>query len=303
MELRHLRYFVAVAEELHFGRAAVRLRVVQPALSQQIQRLERELGVPLLLRTKRRVSLTAAGEAFLVEARRTLAAADSAVEFARRAGAGETGRLRIGYVDLAMWGPLPGLLRGYRVEHPGVELRLTELHTAPQRDALRRGDLDVGFLSLRPGEDEFDGLEVASEPLVAALPEDHPGARRARIPLAALAKEPWVLFPPELRTQYLELTHAACSAAGFVPHVVQEARQLHTLTALVSAGLGVTLVPEAVARARRAGVAFRPLAGRAPRLPLHLVWRAGELGSTAQRFVAVVRMLGRTRVAAQAART
>lgn len=289
MELRHLRYFVAVAGELHFGRAARQLRVAQPALSQQIQRLEYELGVLLLERTRRRVALTAAGQAFLEEARRVLADADTAVRAARRASRGETGRLRVGFVDLAMWGALPTILRRHAERFPGVELQLTELHREPQRQALLRGVLDIGFLTWRTGDTELDGVEVSSDPLVVALPEQHRLARLRRIPVARLADEPWVSFPRELKTLYLDLTFATCAAAGFVPRVVQETAQLHSLTALVSAGLGVALVPSVVARAARAGVAFRPLAGPAPRLPFHAVWPAGRLTPAAE---GLVRCLG-----------
>lgn len=289
MDLRHLRYFVAVAEELHFGRAAARLRVAQPALSQQIKHLEGELRVRLLERTKRRVSLTEPGRAFLIEARRTLATAETAVEVARRAARGEVGRLRVGYVDLAMWGTLPGILRRFTEAYPGVELALTELHREPQRQALLRGDLDVGFLTLREGEAELEGELVSAEPLVVALPEHHPAARRRRVPIASLAREDWVAFPRELKTLYLDLTFATCAAAGFVPHIVQETAQLHSLTSLVSAGVGVALVPSIVAGAARAGVAFRPLAGDAPRLPFHLVWPAGVLPPAAAAFRLAVR--------------
>jgi DNA-binding transcriptional LysR family regulator len=284
MELRHLRYFVAVAEELHFGRAAARLHVAQPALSQQIKHLEEELKVRLLERTKRRVALTEPGRAFLAEARRTLANAQSAVEVARRAARGEVGRLRVGYVDLAMWGALPGLLRRFTEAFPSVELALTELHREPQRQALLRGDLDVGFLTLREGDAELEGRLVSADPLVVALPEHHPLARRRRVPLAELAGEPWVTFPRELKTLYLDLTFATCAAAGFIPRVVQETAQLHSLTSLVSAGIGVTLVPSIVAEAARAGVAFRPLVGEAPTLPFHMVWPAGTLPPTARAF-------------------
>lgn len=288
MELRHLRYFVAVAEELHFGRAALRLRVAQPALSQQIQQLERELGVVLLARTRRRVALTEPGRAFLAEARRTLADADHAARAARRAAAGEIGRLRVGYVDLATYLVLPAILRAYRARYPVVSLTLTELHREPLRDALARGDLDVGFFVLRESDGAFAATRVAANPLVVALPAGHALARRARVPLAALAEELWVLFPRELKTQYVELVLATCAAAEFVPRVVQEASQLHTLAALVSAGVGVALLPSA-AGAPRLGVVFRPLAGPAPVLPLDLVWRVGDLSPTAAQFVAVAR--------------
>jgi DNA-binding transcriptional LysR family regulator len=291
MELRHLRYFVAVAEELHFGRAAIRLRVSQPALSQQVKALEGDLGVELLVRTKRHVVLTDAGRAFLDEARRALAAAETATRVARRAARGDLGRLRVGYVDLAMWEVLPAILRAFCERHPEVDLTLTELHREPQRRALERGDLDVGCFTLREGDGAFTGQLVASDPLVAALPSGHPLARRPRVRLAALQRDPWVIFPRELRTQYTELVYATCAAAGFVPHVAQEASQLHTLSALVSAGVGVSLLPRAVARAARAGVAFRPLAGQeaAPRLALHLVWRTDDLSPAGAQFVSAAR--------------
>ena len=287
MELRHFRYFIALAEELHFGRAARRLNVVQPALSQQIRQLEQELGVMLLSRTKRRVMLTESGRAFLVEARRTLASAEQSALAARSAAAGEVGRLRVGYVDLATWSVLPKVLRTYRKRYPRVELVLTELHCEPQREALLRGDLDVGFFSLREPRGALTGARVIDDQLVVALPRDHNVARRARIPLALLATEPWVLFPREMKTWYVELVLAACASAGFVPRVVQEASQMHTLRALVSAGFGVTMLPSAVATVPSRDIVFRPLSGRAPRLPLDVIWRENDLSPAGERFVEV----------------
>ncbi|HEV8150632.1 MAG TPA: LysR family transcriptional regulator [Gemmatimonadales bacterium] len=284
-----MRYFVAVAEELHFGRAALRLHVAQPALSQQIQQLERELGVLLLARTKRRVALTDAGSVFLAEARRTLAAADAAVRVARRAAAGETGRLRIGYVDLATWLSFPAILRAYRERFPAVEVTLTELHREPQREALLSGELDVGFFSLKENEAGLTGARVASDPLVAALPAGHRLAAKARVTLRELAEEPWVLFPRELKTNYVELVLGCCRAAGFVPRIVQEASQLHTLAGLVSAGVGVSLLPASVAAAERVGVSCRPLAGAIPRLSMEVIWPEGDLSPAATRFVAIAR--------------
>jgi DNA-binding transcriptional LysR family regulator len=297
MELRHLRYFVAVAEELHFSRAASRLNVVQPALSQQIQQLERELGVTLLARTKRRVAITEPGRAFLAEARRTLANAEHAMRVARNAAAGEVGRLSVGYVDLATWRVLPGVLRTYRRRFPRVELTLIEQHRDLQRDALLRGDLDIGFFSLRDNEGPLSGVRVVNDPLVAAVPREHHLARRTRIPLRALAEEPWVLFSRELRTVYADLVLVACAAAGFTPRVVQEAGQMQTVRSLVSAGFGVTLLPGSMARASRGSaeaIAYRPLTGRAPRLPLHVVWRTGDLSPAGQQLVEVVREVGDT---------
>jgi DNA-binding transcriptional LysR family regulator len=288
MELRHLRYFVATAEELHFGRAARRVNVVQPALSQQIRQLERELGVALLTRTRRHVSLTESGRVFLTEARRTLADAERARSAAHRAAAGEVGRLRLGYVDLATWHVLPAILRRHRRRFPGVELTLTELHREPLREALLRGDLDVGFFSLREG-DGLEGQRVIDDPLVVALPIGHPLATKRRVPLAALADEPWVLFPRELKSSYVELVLAACVGARFVPRVVQEANQFHTLRALVQAGFGVSLLPSAVVRSRGSGIAVRALRGRAPRLRLDVVWRPENLSPAATQFVTVAR--------------
>jgi DNA-binding transcriptional LysR family regulator len=297
VELRHLRYFVAVAEELHFSRAAARLHVAQPALSQQIRQLERELGLPLLTRTKRRVALTEPGRAFLAEARRTLSDAEGAVRAARRAAAGETGRLRVGYVDLATWAIFPTVVRAFRERFPAVDMTLSELHREPQREALLRGELDVGFFTLLPRNHGLAGQRVALDPLMVALPEGHPSTAHARVSLTALAAEPWVLFPRELKTHYMELVLEACDAAGFTPRVVQEASQLHTLAGLVGAGVGVALLPGAMATAPRAGVVFRPLAGQAPALPLHVVWRQGEVSATVAQFVAVTRDLLHARTA------
>lgn len=291
MELRHLRYFVAVAEELHFGRAARRVHVAQPALSQQIQKLERELGVLLLARTRRRVALTEPGRAFLEEARRTLSNAEEAITAARRAAAGETGRLRIGYVEWAVDLFLPAVLRRYRERFPHVELEITEMHREPQREALIRGELDLGFFAAREVEREFATELLAADPLVAVLPDSHPAARRRRVPLEALEDDAWVLFPRHLQTEYLEIVLQACASAGFVPHVVQETGEFNTLAALVSAGLGVSLLPHVIASRPRSHVAVRSLTGTAPVLSHHAVWRRDSLSPAAGQFLTIAREL------------
>ncbi len=293
MELRHLRYFVAVAEELHFGRAAARLHLAQPALSQQVKQLEKELNVLLLNRTKRKVSLTEPGRAFLGDAHRILEAADRAIETARRAASGEEGTLRVGYVDLATWLAFPSIVRTFRQRSPAVHVSLVELHHEPQRDALLRGDLDLGFLSLTARDHGLEGIRVGLDPLVVALPADHRRATGRTIRLADLAEEDWVLFPVDLRTVYLELVLGSCSQAGFVPRVVQEAGQLQALAGLVAAGAGVTLLPRSMALAPRAGIAYRRLSGRAPALPLHLSWREGQLPPAGVRFVEIARKVAR----------
>jgi DNA-binding transcriptional LysR family regulator len=289
MELRHLRYFVAVAEELHFGRAARREHVVQPALSQQIKKLEQELGVTLLARNKRHVKLTEPGRAFLDEARRTLRDAEGAITAARRAAAGETGRLRVAYLEWGMYLFLPAILRRYRERYPSVELSITVMDRLPQREALARGDVDVGFFALREEDSDLGADLMAAEPLVAVLPDTHRCARDRRLPLEALSDDPWVLLPRELRTYYLEVVLRACASVGFVPRVVQEADQLSAVTALVSAGLGVSLVPQVFASRARDRVAVLPLTGHAPVLPHHAVWRKDALTPTGERFLDLAR--------------
>jgi len=288
MELRHLRYFAAVAEELHFGRAAARLGVAQPALSQQIKHLERELGVLLLARTKRRVALTEPGRLFLTEARRTLAQAAAAADVARRAAAGDIGRLRVGYVDVALWGVLPAVLRAYRERHPGVALTMHERLPSQQHTALRAGDLDVG-IAPPPPAGTFATAPVSDDPVRVALPATHRLAGRDAIDLVELAAEPWVLVPRRVPSRLGDLTRGACASAGFSPRVAQEARQLDALVALVSAGLGVTLVPRAAERVPRPGVVYRPLRGTELRLPLVAVWRRDDPPPTVESFLTVLR--------------
>jgi DNA-binding transcriptional LysR family regulator len=285
MELRHLRYFVAVAEALHFRRAADKLHVVQPAVSQQIKKLEDELGVVLLDRTRRRVSLTAAGKAFLKEARRALAVAEEAAAAARRAAAGKTGRLRVGYVDGAIFLGLPDILRRYRERYPNVDLVIEEMSREQQREALERREIDVGFYAFREGEGDFGAELVASEPLFAVLPEGSSVGAESPLKLARLRDEPWVLFPRRLRSRFLDIVLEACAAAGFSPRVEQEASQVNTLAALVGAGFGVTLLPRPVVDLPRPHTVVRRLAGTPPVVPLHVIWRREDCSPVAEAFV------------------
>jgi DNA-binding transcriptional LysR family regulator len=289
MELRHLRYFTAVAEELHFGRAATRLRVAQPALSQQIKQLEQELGVLLLARTKRRVALTEPGRLFLVEARRTLAQAAAAMDVARRAAAGGAGRLRVGYVDVALWGVLPAVLRTYRERHPRVALTLHERLPTQQLAALGAGDLDVGIGPPPPTSGPLLSQAVSDDAVLVALPASHALAAESTVSLAELAAERWVVTPTGVRSRLRDLVMLACAGAGFAPVVAQEARQLDALVALVSAGLGVTLVPSAAERVPRVGVAYRPLRDLDLRLPLVAAWHGTSAVPAVEPFLAVLR--------------
>src|SRR5439155_5646467 len=284
MELRHLRYFVAVAEELHFGRAAARLHIAQPPLSQQILRLEAELGVELLRRNRRSVQLTDAGRLLLEQSRPLLAQADHLEQLLRQAGAGEVGRLAVGFVGSASYEALPRILREFRDRHPQVELRLDELTTAGQVAALNAGRIDVGLVRPPVGDSSLELTPLVEEQLVAALPDSHPLARRKRVRVAALAEEPFVLVPRRLGTGLYDDVLAVCREAGFSPHVVQEASEMQTIVSLVSAGIGVSLVPESVETFSPPRVAYRPLSGPNASLEIALAHRRSDRSPLVESF-------------------
>ncbi len=289
MELRHLRYFLAVADELHFGRAATRLHISQPPLSQQIQQLEREMGVELFVRTHRRVRLTEAGRAFQPEARALLLRLDDATAGARRVARGETGALAVGFIASATYGLLPRLYRRFRERYPDVSLVLSELSTAEQVAALRAGQLHVGLARAPVGDEGLVAEPLAEEPLLAALPRGHPLAARPAIRLRELAGEPFVLFPRQPRPGWIDVVQGACLGAGFRPSVVQEALELSTAVTLVAAGIGVTLVPAPAGALRLEGVAYRPLLPPVPTTQLLALRRADAALPTAMRFLEVAR--------------
>lgn len=289
MELRQLRYFIAVAEELHFRRAAARLHISQPPLSQQIARLEQELGCRLLSRTRRRVELTAAGEAFLRDARAMLDELDVAVATARRIEAGQAGLLRVNFVGSALLSIVPGIIQRFRRGRPNVEIELRERSTLEQLRALSGGLVDVGLV--RPPIDTDDVLAaevVMRERTVAAIPSGHPLARRARISLRSLAAEPLVLFPREQAPGFHDLLTGRLAATGTSPHVVQYAPEMTTIIGLVAAGIGVSPVPASVARLGLDGVTYRPLTG-APDTELLAVTRASDDSPLVAAFVAEAR--------------
>jgi DNA-binding transcriptional LysR family regulator len=293
MELRHLRYFVAVAEELHFSRAADRLHIAQPPLSQQIRHLEQELGVTLLFRTRRRVELTDAGRAFLDEARRLLEQAERAARVARRAGGGEVGQLSIAFVPSADLDLLPRVLRLGHARFPDVELELQMLLPTAQLEGLRSGRLHVGLVRLpvAAGRDVVVE-EIQSETLVAALPQRHRLARSRQVRLADLAGETILLFQRHVAPGYYDLLTSACLRAGFTPRVFHPGA-LQTNLALISAGLGVSLLPASIRNLRRAGVVYRPLAPPVPRVALALAYRRDERSAVVPAFVEMVRAVAR----------
>ncbi len=285
MELRQLRYFVAVAEELHFRRAAARLHISQPPLSQQIHQLEAEIGTQLLARTRRRVEMTPAGEAFLRDARALLAELDGAVATAQRIGAGQTGRLRINFVGSALLSIVPGAVQRFRADRPSVEIEIRERPTVEQLRAVAGGVVDVGLV--RPPIDKLDELTaevVLRERMVAALPADHPLAALKRVPLRRLAAEPLVLFPRGQAPGFHDLLIGSLTATGTTPIVAQYAPEMTTIIGLVAAGIGLTLVPASVARLALDGVTYRPVPG-APVSELVAIARAGDDAPLVRTFI------------------
>ncbi|HUB30668.1 MAG TPA: LysR substrate-binding domain-containing protein [Terracidiphilus sp.] len=283
IELRHLRYFLAVAEELHFGRAARRLNLSQPPLSQQIRRLEELLGYPLFVRTSRAVKLTSAGQVFLDRAQRTMRKMEEDLHATRSVARGEAGSLTVGFIGSGMLTRLPSMLGQYRSRFPKVNLHLREFHTSGVIRALREGSLDVGFL--RDGG-PTEGLEVETlfaEPFYAVLPSTHPLALRSSrrtFDVADLRDEPFVFFPSTAGTRAYEKPISLCVGAGFRPRVVQEAPQWLTILRLVGAGLGVSIAPACVERIATREVVCRRLKpgpkATEPKSEIELAWRAGE---------------------------
>lgn len=299
IDLRQYRQFVAVAEEMNFRRAAERLHMAQPPLTAAIRRLEAELGVALLERTNRVERLTPAGEVFLLEARRVLAQSERAIEQARRAGEGLAGSLRITFVATAAHAMLPRIVRGFRARHGDVSLELQEATTAQQAAALIDDRADIGLVALPlPDWASLTVVGLRQTALVAALPQEHRLASRAKLGLADLAREPWILFPPALGPGLHRRIVAACAKAGFAPNVVQQAVQMDTIVSLVAAGLGVSVVPPALAEAGRPGVRFRPLHGRGAPIRYELALAFARASPLVDSFVAIARKIGALKIGA-----
>jgi DNA-binding transcriptional LysR family regulator len=291
-DIWQLRYFVAVAERLHFGRAAEALHISQPPLSRAIRALEARLGVALFVRTRRRVELTPEGSRFLEDARRLIGQLERAVQDLRGLASGEEGRLRVGFVSLADYGVLPALLKSYKSAHPRVTLALREMLSPEQAAALAAGELDFGLL-LPPvsGEAALEHLVVQRERFVAALPSRHRLARDAssRLGMSELAGEPFVMVPREIAPGLYDIVRGLASQAGIAFNVAQEAIQMQTVVSLVSSGLGVAIVPASVANLGRRGVVYRELADRHPRLDLWLAWPRAALTAAGRDFIAHAR--------------
>lgn len=291
MELRHLRYFVAVAEELHFGRAAELLRISQPPLSQQIQALEAELGVRLFDRTNRRVSLTDAGRLFLEETRRTLAQVDKSVDVVRRANQGELGELQVGFTSSAPFTSiLPRAILAFREAFPAVHLALQEMTSKQVVEAVQDETLQVGMIRPFALPAGLQTTELFSEPLVALMHAGHPLAsdREEGIWLAELAAEPFVFFPRSYGTGLYDQLLNLARQAGFNPRIAQEANEALTIIGLVAAGLGVSVLPASFQRIRIDGVAFRTLLDKDATTAVWLVKRRQEQSPLTRAFIELV---------------
>ncbi|KWI19687.1 LysR family transcriptional regulator [Burkholderia ubonensis] len=294
-DLRQWRYFVTVAEERHFGRAAARLSMTQPPLSQAIRALEDLLGVALFVRTKRSVALTAVGAALLPDVRKLLEAADALPPRAQSLARGETGSLALAFVSTADYGLLPSLLRAFGARYPQVRLQLEEATSDMQIEELAAGRIDAGLIipPVPPRHAaELSYLPVVREPLVlampaAAAPADAP--EDAPVRLAEVAALPLVIFPRRLAPGFYDIITGCYGAAGATPRIGQEAIQMQTIVSLVSAGMGVALVPQSLRNLRRTGVVYRPLADGAPVVETGLVWRTGDVSPVLAGFIDIVR--------------
>lgn len=290
-ELWQLRYFLAVAEQLHFGRAAAALHISQPPLSRAIRALEQRLGVVLFARSRRRVELTPEGTRLLGEARRMLGQLERTVQEVRGMARGEEGRLRIGFVSLADYGVLPGLLKAFKSARPGIALALREMLSPEQAAALAAGELDFGLL-LPPVSDAepLEHLVVQRERFVVALPSSHRlAAGKGKLAVSALAGEPFVMVPRDIAPGLYDIVTGLAAGAGISFNVAQEAIQMQTVVSLVSSGLGVAIVPGCIANLGRRGVVYREINDRHPRLDLWLAWPRGGLGTAARDFLARAR--------------
>jgi DNA-binding transcriptional LysR family regulator len=288
VELRHLRYFLAVAETLHFGRAAVKLGMAQPPLSQQIRKLEALVGAPLFERTTRGVRLTAAGAMLRERATATMARLADDLEQTRRVARGEEGRLTVGFSGSVMFTELPAAIQRYRQAYPRVELQLREMWTSEQLPALADGSIDVGFLRDGERRPELAITPLLREPFRVVLPADHKLRRQRIVDPASLEGEPFVLFPRRNGNLAYERTLRCCLDAGFQPQIVQEAPQFPTLIRLVAAGLGISLVPACVATVAFPGAIFRPIRSKRG-TSVDIGTRVGGASATAEAFIETVR--------------
>jgi DNA-binding transcriptional LysR family regulator len=292
MELRHLRYFAVLAEELHFGRAARRLSISQPPLSVAIRQLEESVGARLFERNSKEVRLTPAGAALLASTRLLLRQAEEAALQARDVAQGSAGRLRIGFVGAMLYRGLPQALTRFQTQHPAVRITLAELNSGEQIAELLQDRLDLGFVHTSRMPAELRHALLMSEPFVACLPVGHRLARRRSVAIASLRNEPFVLFSRNASPDYHERILGICAGAGFNPEVRHEVRHWLSVVSLVGQGMGVALVPSALRRTALRGAVFRPLEEEVARSDTFCVWRDGPENAVVQGFLRAVRAGG-----------
>ncbi|AIC30417.1 LysR family transcriptional regulator protein (plasmid) [Rhizobium etli bv. mimosae str. IE4771] len=293
MDIRSMACFVAVAEELHFHRAAGRLHLTQPSLSQRIRALEDEIGAELFIRDRRGVALTPAGKAFLDPARRAIENARTAREQALRAFRGEVGTLKLGFTVIAFYGILPQAVQAFRRRYPDVEVELNEMNSPSLESALMTGAIDLAVLHPPLANPNLAIHDLPAEPLVLALPADHPLADLEEIHLADLAGQPLLIAPRRIGPSIYDRIIALFHEQGVTPRIVQEVTPMTTLVGLVSAGAGMGLVTAGISRLPRPGVAFRPTTPEPPSLPIAASWLKPDLSATGKRFLEIVVALDR----------
>ena len=297
MELRHLRYFLALADELHFGRAAQRLAISQPPLTVAIQQLEAEVGAPLFMRNSRGVQLTAAGQALVPAAQAAIDGAAQALHAARDAASGQVGRLSVGFAGTMLYRGLPQMLRRFQAEHARLQLTLRELSSSEQIVELQHARLDAGSAHVSHAPAGPAAQLVSSQPFVACVPAVHALARKRTLPLDALAPEPLALVSRSVSPDYHARIVAACQAAGFTPQPLHEMQHWLSVVSLVSQGLAVALVPAALQQAQLAGAAFVPVKdphGTLPRYETRCLWNPARDLPALGLFLTAVRAVGQT---------
>jgi len=293
IEIRHLRYFLAVAEEKHFGRAADRLHITQPPLTRQIQQLERLLELKLFIRTKRHVELTDAGAAFVDEAKDLLDRLDQAQKATQRIARGEAGELRIGFVSTANYNVLPPILRTFKTNYPDVRIRLEELTGDEQLMALEQATIDLGIMFPEMRQHSC-WMSMYKEPLVAVVPKGHPNISTRstkRVSVKQLAHEPFVMFPRPLAPSLYDRILRYTETNGFSPNIVQEARQMQTIIGLVAGHIGVSIVPASMQAMRRADVQFLSLTPSTPKIETGFVWNDTNRSPTLASFLEICRQV------------
>lgn len=290
MELRHLRYFVAVAEELNFSRAADRLNIAQPPLSLQIYQLEKELGVQLFFRTKRKVELTASGKILLESTYKILDNINKACETAQQAYRGEIGKITIGFTGTAVFDILPKLMQYYRARCPFVDLTVQQLNTENQIQSLLKNEINIGILCAPVKNSDLEFEVIHQDPFVVAFPQNHPlASETTSIEVQELSTELFIMTPRKLGQIYYDNIINICHHAGFSPNIVQEVHELHTALSLVSAGMGITLVPYSIQDFHINGIVYRQLKDPISPLKTALAWRKDERSSIVHNFLSLAK--------------